>query len=156
MGRMELLVFGGIERTGRALVEQALEQGHVVTVFARNAAKMGMAHENLRVMKGDIADYDSVETAIEAQDAVLSALGTKLHAGLAVVLVVLSQVIAREVVLSGIFNLLLRMAVPLFTWALSSGASAIKNTTAIVNSASPCLFIGALDTNRMNHLAACV
>jgi putative NADH-flavin reductase len=138
------------------LVEQALEQRHVVTVFARDAARMGMVHENLRVMKGDIADYDSVETAIEAQDAVLSALGTKLHVGLAVVLVVLSQVIARALVLSGISNLLLRIAVPLFTCALAIGASAITVTTALVKSVSPFLFIGDIDTNRMNHLAACV
>jgi len=95
------------------LVEQALEQGHVVTVFARDPSKLGMAHENLRVMKGDIADYDSVETAIKEQDAVLSALGIKPHVGLVVILVVICQVIARALALSGIFNLLLRIAVPL-------------------------------------------
>jgi len=110
---MKLLIFGGTGRTGRALVEQALEQGHIVTVFARDPTKLGMAHENLRVMKGDIADYDSVETAIKAQDAVLSALGTKPYVGLVVILVVICQVIARTLALSGIFNLLLRMAAPL-------------------------------------------
>ncbi len=110
---MKLLIFGGTGRTGRALVEQALEQGHIVTVFARDPAKLGMAHENLRVMKGDIADYDSVEAAIKAQDAVLSALGTKPHVGLVIILVVICQVIARTLALSGIFNLLLRMAAPL-------------------------------------------
>ena len=110
---MKLLIFGGTGRTGRALVEQALEQGDIVTVFARDPAKLGMAHENLRVMKGDIADYDSVETAIKAQDAVLSALGTKPYVGLVVILVVICQVIARTLALSGILNLLLRMAAPL-------------------------------------------
>ena len=110
---MKLLIFGGTGRTGRALVEQALEQGHVVTVFARDPAKLGMAHENLRVMKGDIADYNSVETAIKEQDAVLSALGTRPHVGLVVILVVICQVIARALAISGIFNLLLRMAAPL-------------------------------------------
>jgi putative NADH-flavin reductase len=110
---MKLLIFGGTGRTGRALVKQALEQGHIVTVFVRDPAKLDMAHENLRVMKGDIADYDSVETAIKAQDAVLSALGKKPHVGLVVILVVICQVIARTLALSGIFNLLLRMAAPL-------------------------------------------
>jgi putative NADH-flavin reductase len=110
---MKLLIFGGTGRTGRALVEQALEQGDIVTVFARDPTKLGMAHENLRVMKGDIADYDSVETAIKAQDAVLSALGTKPHVGLVVILVVICQVIVRTLALSGILNLLLRMAAPL-------------------------------------------
>ena len=111
---MKLLIFGGTGRTGRALVEQALEQGHVVTVFARDPAKVRMTYENLRVMKGDIADYDSVETAIKAQDAVLSALGTRPHVGLVIILVLICQVIARTLALSGIFNLLLRIAVPLF------------------------------------------
>jgi putative NADH-flavin reductase len=110
---MKLLIFGGTGRTGRAVVAQALEQGHVVTVFARDPSKLGMAHENLRVMKGDIADYDSVETAIKAQDAVLSALGIKPHVGLVIILVVICQVIARTLALSGVFNLLLRIAVPL-------------------------------------------
>jgi putative NADH-flavin reductase len=110
---MKLLIFGGTGRTGRALVEQAIEQGHVVTVFARDPAKLGIAHENLRVMKGDIGDYDSVETAIKEQDAVLSALGTRPHVGLVVVLVVICQVIARTLALSGFFNALLRIAAPL-------------------------------------------
>ena len=110
---MQLLIFGGTGRTGQALVEQALEQGHVVTVFARDAAKVRRTHENLRVMKGDIADYDSVEASVKAQDAVLSALGTSPHVGLVVILVVICQVIARTLALSGIFNLLLRIAVPL-------------------------------------------
>jgi putative NADH-flavin reductase len=71
---MKLLIFGGTGRTGRALVEQALEQGHAVTVLARDPAKLAMTHENLRVMKGDVADYESVEGTVKSQDAVLSAL----------------------------------------------------------------------------------
>src|SRR6202011_3509804 len=90
-----------------------LAQGHVVTVFARDPTKLGVAHDNLRVMKGDIADYGSIETAIKAQDAVLSALGTKPQVGLVVILVVICQIIARTLALSGIFNLLVRVAVPL-------------------------------------------
>ena len=109
---MKLLIFGGTGRTGRALVEQALEQGHAVTVLARDPAKLAMAHENLRVMKGDVAVYESVESTIKSQDAVLSALGTRPHVGLVIILVVTCQVIARVFALSGIFNLLLRIAVP--------------------------------------------
>src|SRR3984893_5195874 len=110
---MKLLIFGGTGRTGRALVEQALQQGHAVTVFARDPAKLAMAHENLRVMKGDVADYESVETTIKSQDAVISALGTRPYVGLVITLVVVCQVIARALALSGIFNLLLRIGVPL-------------------------------------------
>src|ERR1700730_943274 len=110
---MKLLIFGGTGRTGRALVEQALQQGNAVTVLARDHAKLAMAHENLRVMKGDVADYESVETTIKSQDAVISALGTRPYVGLVIILVVVCQVIARALALSGIFNLLLRIGVPL-------------------------------------------
>ena len=122
---MRLLIFGGTGRTGRALVEQALEQGHVVTILARDPARVRMTHENLRVIKGDIADYDSVETAIKAQDAVLSALGTRPHVGLVIILVVICQVIARTLALSGVFNLLLRIAVPVLILLVFAG----KKTT---------------------------
>ena len=68
---MKLLIFGGTGGTGRALVQQALEQGNVVTIFARNPAKVRTTHENLKVVKGDILDYPSVEAAVQSQDAVL-------------------------------------------------------------------------------------
>jgi putative NADH-flavin reductase len=110
---MNLLIFGGSGRTGQALVEQALEQGHLVTVFARDPAKVGRIDRNLVVLKGDIADYDSVEAATKGQDAVLSALGTRPQVGLVIILVIICQVIARVLALSGTFNLLLRIAVPL-------------------------------------------
>jgi putative NADH-flavin reductase len=74
---MNLLIFGATGGTGRAIVAQALEQGHGVTAFARNPAAITTTHENLAVVHGDILDYASVERAVKGQDAVLSALGTK-------------------------------------------------------------------------------
>jgi len=110
---MKLLIFGATGGTGRALVEQALEQGHVVTAFARDPVKVRTTHQNLKVMKGDILNYDSVEAAINGQDAVLSALGIRPHVGLVVILVIICQVVARVLALSGPFNWLLRLGVPL-------------------------------------------
>jgi putative NADH-flavin reductase len=72
---MKVLIIGATGGTGRALVEQALTQGHVVTAFVRNPVKMRTVHERLIVVKGDVLDYDSLETAVRGQDAVLSALG---------------------------------------------------------------------------------
>lgn len=43
---MKLLVFGASGRTGRVLVRQALDQGHVVTAFARDPAKVRLTHAN--------------------------------------------------------------------------------------------------------------
>ena len=72
---MRLLIFGASGKTGQHLVSQALEQGHVVTAFARTPAKIKFQHQNLNVVQGDIADYSLVETAVKGQDVVLSALG---------------------------------------------------------------------------------
>lgn len=58
------------------LVEQALEQGHTVTAFARDPAKLGIKHENLRIVQGDVMDSASVESAMQGQEAVLAALGS--------------------------------------------------------------------------------
>ena len=74
---MNLLIFGATGGTGRAIVAQALEQGHRVTAFARNPDAIKTEHENLIVVQGDILDYASVERAVKGQDAVLSALGTR-------------------------------------------------------------------------------
>ena len=74
---MNLLIIGATGGTGRELVEQALSQGHTVTAFVRNPAKVKIEHERLTVVKGNILEYDSVENAVKGKDAVLSALGHK-------------------------------------------------------------------------------
>src|SRR5258705_1729356 len=72
---MKLVIFGASGRTGQHLVSQALEQGHRVTAFARNPAKIKLQHQNLNVVQGNVADYSAVESAIKGQDVVISALG---------------------------------------------------------------------------------
>ena len=59
---MKVLVFGATGGTGGRLVQQALQQGHVVTAFARDPGKIHLVHDNLRVVRGDILHPDSVET----------------------------------------------------------------------------------------------
>jgi putative NADH-flavin reductase len=77
---MKVVIFGATGGTGRELVAQALAQGHVVTAFARDPAKVRVKHENLRVVKGDMLDENAVAQAVAGQDAVLSALGVRLPA----------------------------------------------------------------------------
>lgn len=73
---MKLLIFGSTGSIGRPLVEQALEQGHTVTAFARNPAKLDTQHTNLKVFQGDVMDLASVEKAVQGQDGVLCVLGS--------------------------------------------------------------------------------
>lgn len=74
---MRVVVFGSTGGTGRQLVRQALALGHEVTAFARQPEALGIAHQRLRVVEGDALRQASVDCAIEGQEAVLSALGTR-------------------------------------------------------------------------------
>lgn len=122
---MKLLIFGGTGGTGRALVQQALEQGHTVTIFARNPAKVRTTHENLKIVKGDMLDYSSVEAAVQSQDAVLSALGARPKVGFLVFVIILCQVNAKYFALSGIFNLLVRVVVPILLLLIFLGKNSV-------------------------------
>ncbi|MFQ5550485.1 MAG: NAD(P)-dependent oxidoreductase [Gemmatimonadales bacterium] len=72
---MKLLIFGATGSVGRQLVEQALAQGHTVTAFTRDPAKLQINHANLRVAQGDVMDFASVERAVQGQDEVLCSIG---------------------------------------------------------------------------------
>lgn len=73
---MKLLVLGATGKTGRCFVSQALDRGHDVTAFVRDAAKLDISHARLSTVTGDILDESSVEAAFgESFDAVISALG---------------------------------------------------------------------------------
>ena len=45
---MKLIVFGATGGTGSQLVEQAIEQGHSVTAFARSPEKIQLTHKKIR------------------------------------------------------------------------------------------------------------
>ncbi len=74
---MKIAIFGATGGTGQALVKQALEKGHRVTVLVRNPEKVEIKHANLLIVKGDVLDAVSVEKAVAGHDAVLVALGVK-------------------------------------------------------------------------------
>jgi putative NADH-flavin reductase len=72
---MKILIFGASGATGRHLVSQALRSGHLVTAFVRNASKLPIDHENIKIVSGDVTDSQLVENAITNQEVILSALG---------------------------------------------------------------------------------
>ena len=73
---MKLIIFGATGGVGRQVVEQALEQGHIVTAFARNPAKLDIGHPNLELFPGDVMELAAVEQAMQGQDAVVCTLGS--------------------------------------------------------------------------------
>jgi putative NADH-flavin reductase len=110
---MKLLVFGATGGTGKELVRQALQQGHVVTAFARDPGKIQLAPDELRVVRGDILEPESIETAVAGQDAVLSALGTRLPIRIVLAIIVVCQVIVRTVALSRPVSIFVELGVPI-------------------------------------------
>jgi len=74
---MKLLIFGSTGELGKVLVEQALEEGHEVTAFARTPSKITIQNPHLHIFAGDATNQAKVNEAVKQQDVVLSALGTK-------------------------------------------------------------------------------
>ena len=74
---MKIAVFGASGRTGLLTVYQALEKGHSVNAFTRKTSSVTIQHKNLRIIQGDILEYEKVKPAVEEQDVVISTLGVE-------------------------------------------------------------------------------
>ena len=72
---MKLAVFGATGKTGLEILKQALSQGHIVTAFVRDAARLPIENEHLTSIIGDVFDPVSVAQAVQGQDAIICALG---------------------------------------------------------------------------------
>lgn len=72
---MRIIVFGATGGSGRATVQELLAGGHEVTAFSRHAGEIGIPHERLRTVTGDVLNGADVERALEGQEAVVVTLG---------------------------------------------------------------------------------
>ncbi|HEV2356662.1 MAG TPA: NAD(P)H-binding protein [bacterium] len=73
---MFVFVAGATGRTGRALVQQGLARGHVITAFGRSAFN-APSSKLLRVLIGNPLDAAGLAAALNGQEAVLSGLGSR-------------------------------------------------------------------------------
>ncbi len=71
---MKVLILGATGSLGKQIVVQAIERGHDVTALVRNPEKITDAR--IHVQSGPL-DAGHLELAMEGQDAVIFALGTK-------------------------------------------------------------------------------
>jgi putative NADH-flavin reductase len=72
---VRITLFGATGRTGRRVVEYALAEGHDVTAYVRDPARLATSDARLHVAVGDVLDAGSVAEAVEGSDAVISTLG---------------------------------------------------------------------------------
>jgi putative NADH-flavin reductase len=73
---LRLLVFGATGRTGRHVVNIALEKGCMVTAVARNPGALQIMHPSLTIIKGDVLQPATFASHITGKDAVISCTGT--------------------------------------------------------------------------------
>ena len=72
---VKIAVFGGTGATGRLLIAQALDDGDTVTAFARHPEKLGITHDRLVVVEGELSDAQVIEQIVAGSDGVISLLG---------------------------------------------------------------------------------
>ena len=71
---MKILILGGTGRTGRHLVGEALDRGHIVHVLVRYPGKLMCQDDRLIVFKGTPLSREDLEEAMKDCEAVLCAL----------------------------------------------------------------------------------
>jgi putative NADH-flavin reductase len=72
---MVIALFGATGKTGRRVLERALAAGHEVQALVRDPARLGVVHERLTVIEGDVLDAAAVERTIAGSQVVLSLFG---------------------------------------------------------------------------------
>jgi uncharacterized protein YbjT (DUF2867 family) len=71
---MRILILGATGRTGKHLLEQALQRGYHVHVLVRIKNKLPLDHGHLTVFEGSPSDPGALDNAMNGCEAVLSAL----------------------------------------------------------------------------------
>ena len=69
------MVIGGAGMIGQRIVREALARGHGVTVVVRDVSKVGVIHERMTVVEGDVLD-PAIASTLDGPDVVISAVGT--------------------------------------------------------------------------------
>jgi putative NADH-flavin reductase len=110
---MRITVFGASGRTGRLVVHHALRAGHEVIAAVRNPSRVPISHPRLRVVRTDLSEPGQVETAVEAADAVISALGATSRNDTSAVCSVGTASIVKAMQTTGAARLLVISAAPL-------------------------------------------
>ena len=72
---MNIAIFGATGIVGKAIVNEALQKGHRVTVLTRHAENISVGNANMKVVEGNVTDRATVDSVLKGQDAVIQTLG---------------------------------------------------------------------------------
>ena len=74
---MRLLIVGATGGTGTALLAQAVDAGHEVTVVARHPERLGLSgNADVTVIEGSVLEHGPWEDAVTGHEILLSSLGS--------------------------------------------------------------------------------
>ncbi len=71
---MTILLLGATGRTGRHLLQESLDRGHIVHALVRDKSKVKIVNENLRVFEGSPSDRVALNKAMTGCESIVSAL----------------------------------------------------------------------------------
>jgi putative NADH-flavin reductase len=72
---MKIALFGATGPTGRFVIEEALRQGHSLSVYTRDATKLQAFNGQIDIVVGNLQDKSAIAKCLHGSDAVISALG---------------------------------------------------------------------------------
>ncbi len=72
---MKILIIGASRGIGKALMEEALKDGHKVRVLARHPNRLESTDSRLDLVQGDVRDLQSVKEAAQDMEIVCSCIG---------------------------------------------------------------------------------
>ncbi len=72
---MRIALFGATGPTGRFVIEEALRQGHSLSVYTRDARKLQAFKGRIDIVEGNLQDKVAIAKCLHGSDAVISALG---------------------------------------------------------------------------------
>jgi putative NADH-flavin reductase len=111
---VRITVFGAAGRTGRRLVEQALDRGHEVTALVRSTPEPPF-DDRVRLLRGDARDADAVRGAIQSAEAVVSVLAIPASEEPTTALSDATSAIAQGMTATGVRRLVLTANAEVFT-----------------------------------------
>lgn len=74
-GHMKIIIFGATGFSGQAILEEAVRQGHEVTILVRDASKIQNKLNNVKIVEGNVLEPAVVASVLHHQEAVIQCLG---------------------------------------------------------------------------------